>query len=136
MRHLLRQFVPALLLTIVFAAGAAAASAQHAVPIKFKKGAYSAVISGRLGNYESQRVYSIKVRAGQRLVLEQLGSRGRPVSIYVTGPDGEPAADMDLSCHSTAVVERTMAGTYRVVVEQCKKADKWNGRFRIRVAAR
>ncbi len=108
-------------------------AAQTAKAIKFARGATSTVISGKMTGYQQPQVFTIKVNAGQKMSLAQLAAGNRRVSIYVEGPDGEPALDYDLSCHSKGTVEPTVAGVYKITVTECEKADPWSGNWRVRV---
>jgi len=106
--------------------------AQKPQRITFKRGAKQAVVTGSLYSYKGQRVYVIRVRAGQVLKTGQVGSR-HPVTISVLGPDGEIAADSDASCNNRKQTETTVAGDYKMIVTECKKADPWRGSFKFRV---
>lgn len=110
-------------------------SAQSVSRIHFTRGAVSAVVAGSLNGYKDKRTFVIKVRAGQTLSTEQAG--GRPITVEVIKPDGEPfVGDMDLSCHNRHEVAPTEAGDYRIIVTECQKADRWRGRFRLKVTVR
>jgi len=109
--------------------------AQAASRVRFARGAVSAVAAGSLNGYRDKRIFVIKVRAGQTLTTEQVG--GRPITVEVIKPDGQPfEGDMDLSCHNRHEVTPTEAGDYRLVVTECQKADRWRGRFRLKVTVR
>lgn len=115
----------------------AAKSAGKAERIKFAKGASSAVVSGKLADFDSEQNYVIGVGKGQAMTVEQLdGKSDGDVSIYITDPKGENANDMDLSCHSNATVKPTIAGDYKIQVVECKKADPWKGKFAFKVTVR
>lgn len=119
-------------LTVIFTVDS---SAQSVSRIHFARGAVSAIAGGSLNGYKDKRTFVIKVRAGQTLTTEQSG--GRPITIEVIRPDGEPfEGDMDLSCHNRHEVTPTEAGDYRLVVTECQKADSWRGRFRFKVTVR
>jgi hypothetical protein len=107
-----------------------AASAQ--TRIRFARGATSAVVTGTLNGFNSKRVYVIRVRRGQRLRIEQIGS-SHPVTTTLEDPVGEDASDMDASCNSRKDHSPTKRGDYRITVVECQKADRWRGKFRLRV---
>ncbi|HEV7643073.1 MAG TPA: hypothetical protein VGO50_03950 [Pyrinomonadaceae bacterium] len=109
-----------------------AAFAQKAQRITFKRGAKQAIASGTLYSYKGQRVYVIRVRAGQILKTEQVGE-GHAITIAVIDPHGEIAADFDASCNNRKQTEETMAGDYKIIVSECSKADAWRGTFRFKV---
>lgn len=102
--------------------------------IKFARGGVTATASGRLTGFKSARVYIIRVREGQTLATKQVS--GRPISIFITGPDGQEAGDLDASCHSNREITPTIAGDYTLRVVECEKADPWSGTFRFRVTVR
>jgi hypothetical protein len=112
------------------------AFAQKPTRITFKPGARSAVVSGTLSNYDSVRKFVIRVRKGQRLTTEPIGT-ANPVSIWITSPDGSSFGDdLDISCHARREVFPAMRGDYILTVKECQKADPWKGRFRFRVMVR
>lgn len=125
---------PVFLTVMLVVVCASAVTAIGQTRIRFSRGAVSATVSGRLTGFESQRVYVIRVRNGQTLTTKQIS--GRPISIFITGPDGQEAGDMDASCHSDREITPTMAGDYTLRVVECQKADPWRGRFRFRVTVR
>jgi hypothetical protein len=105
--------------------------------IKFAKGAVSATVSGKFSGFDDQKSYVIGVGKGQTMTVEQLDSKSDgDVSIYITDPKGENANDMDISCHSNATVEPTIAGDYNIQVVECKKADPWKGKFAFKVTVK
>jgi hypothetical protein len=123
------------LLSTILLLLASTAFAQKAQRITFKRGAKQAVVSGTLYSYRGQRVYVIRVRAGQILKTEQVGGEkgGHAITIAVLDPRGEIAADSDASCNNRKETESTMAGDYKIIVSECGKADEWRGTFRFKV---
>lgn len=124
-----RLFVAAALIAVfIIAAGAQ-------TRINFKRGATSAVVTGTLNSYKTQRTYIIRVRKGQILSTENVGSHHITVSVEAPkGVDWEQ--DMDMSCHSTAEVDPTAAGDYKITVTECMKADPFRGRFRLKITVK
>lgn len=111
--------------------------ANKAERIQFAKGASSAVVSGKLADFDGEQNYVIGVGKGQTMTIEQLDKKSDgTVSIYITDPKGENANDMDLSCHSNATVKPTIAGDYKIQVVECKKADPWKGKFTFKVTVK
>lgn len=105
--------------------------------IQFAKGASSAIVTGKLADFDSEQNYVIGVGKGQTMTVEQLDKKSDgKVSIYITDPKGENANDMDLSCHSNAAVKPTIAGDYNIQVIECKKADPWKGKFAFKVTVK
>jgi hypothetical protein len=124
-----------LLLTLValFIVTFAASVNTHAqTRITFARGATSKIVSGQLDGFKGKRVYLIRVRAGQTLRTEQIGSI-HPITIEVLDPNGDIAADSDASCNNRKQVENTLAGTFKLIVTECRKADRWRGTFKFRV---
>ena len=119
-----------------FAFTANEASAQRPTRINFSRGTTSSIVGGVLNGRRSTRVYLLKVRAGQRLKIEQLGNGSRPISIFIQAPDGSDAGDMDLSCHNRYDISPTSRGDYKLTVQECEKADAWRGNYRFRVSVR
>ncbi len=112
---------------------AAAASSQ--TRIIFKPGARTAVVTGRLSGYKDHKTFVIRVRRGQTLTT---GSAGiNYITVDITAPRGstyEP--DLAADCHDRHEVTPTAAGDYIITVTECTKADRWRGRFRLRVTVR
>jgi hypothetical protein len=100
--------------------------------VNFAPGATSAVVTGQLNGFNSRRVFLIRVRRGQRLRVEQIGS-AHPVSTTLEDPAGEDVSDMDASCNSHKDVSPTRRGDYTLTVGECRKADPWRGKFRLRI---
>ena len=100
--------------------------------ITFPKGATKVAVTGYLNGYKDSQIYLIKLRKGQRMKVDA----NKPVSLYITAPNGEDASDMDLSCHSHQVVENTMAGDYKIKAVECGKADPWKGSFKLSISVK
>jgi hypothetical protein len=100
--------------------------------IKFPRGATRVTVTGYLNGYKDSQSYLIRLRKGQKMTLDA----NRYVSLYVTGPNGEDASDMDASCHSHQVIENTRAGDYKIRAVECRKADAWRGNFKLTVRVR
>lgn len=113
-----------------------APKAAAAAPIKFARGAFSTIVTGKLANFDSEQNYTIEVGKGQSMTIKQVDSTGNPVSIYLTDPKGGDANDLDLSCHSNATVSPTKAGIYAIKVVECKKADPWKGSYSLKVTVK
>lgn len=102
--------------------------------IKFARGAYSALVTGKLDGFDSEKSYVIGVGKGQSMTVEQVDNvDDHYVSAYLTAPDGSDANDLDASCHSSAEVSPTKAGDYTIKVTECQKADPWKGSFSLKV---
>ena len=107
--------------------------------ITFKKGATKTVVTGYLKGYKDEQVYLIKVRAGQVLRVEAEG-----LTVSIRSPKGETFFKSDLSCHSDAETteeysnrrkgsNKTVAGDYKIIVNECLKADSFKGSFKLKV---
>jgi hypothetical protein len=110
---------------------------QKAERIKFARGAFSALVTGKLDGFASEKNYLIGVGKGQTLTIEQIDMQGSQyISAYLTAPNGQTANDMDASCHSRATVSPTVAGDYEIKVVECQKADPWKGNFSLKVTVK
>lgn len=107
--------------------------------INLKKGATKTVVTGYLNGYKDEQVYLIKVRAGQVLRVEAEG-----LTVSIKSPKGEVFFKSDLSCHSDAETtedysnrrkgsNKTVAGDYKIYVNECQKADPFKGNFKLKV---
>jgi hypothetical protein len=128
----MKRFGLLMLAILIIATASAVTFGQSVRRIRFARGATSAVVSGYLEGYRSKRIYLIRVRRGQTLRTVQIGS-SHPVTVSVTGPTGD-FADSDASCNNRKEISPTTAGNYRIEVVECRKADPWRGKFRIRVS--
>lgn len=54
--------------------------------IQFARNAVSATVTGSLQNYQSKRVYQLRMNAWQKLDIRQVPSAHHPVTISVTDP--------------------------------------------------
>ncbi len=105
--------------------------------IKFARGAYSTIVTGKLRDFDSEQNYVIEVGKGQTIAVEQLRDESDGmVSVYLTDPTGGDANDLDLSCHSNAEVSPTLAGDYSIKVVECMKADPWKGSYSLKVTVK
>lgn len=119
----------------VVSAGAVIAAAQKATRITFRRGATSAVVTGKLNGYRSEKIFVIRVRKGQTLTTANAGSNY--ISVGIEAPAGSDyQQDMAADCHDRNEVDRTSAGDYRITVTECRKADRWKGSFKLRVRVR
>jgi len=121
--------------TLAFSAAANTISAQRATRVNFRRGAHTAIVTGYLSGYKGSRVFLIRVRAGQKMKVEGIGDHA--VSTFLEGPPGSNyTQDMAADCHSRADVDSTDAGDYKLTVEECTKADRWKGTFKVRITVR
>ena len=105
--------------------------------IKFARGAYSAIVTGKQNGFKSEEFYIIRVGKEQTMNIEQIDRKdSQYVSVYITAPNGNNANDMDASCHSQATVSPTIAGDYKIKVVECNKADPWKGRYKLKVTVK
>ncbi len=103
--------------------------------IEFARGATSAVATGSLNGYNDKRTFVIKVRRGQTLTTESAGANH--ITVDIKPPRGARyEADLAADCHDRHRVKPTSPGDYIITVTECKKADRWRGRFRLRVGVR
>ena len=103
--------------------------------ITFKRGARTAVVTGRLSGYGGKKVFIIRVRRGQTLSTEQIkpDASNRYITVSIKAPNGSAVGDSDASCNNRKEISPTRAGDYRIEVYECRKADSWRGNFRLKV---
>ena len=103
--------------------------------IEFAHGATSTVVTGTLNGYNDKRTFVIKVRRGQTLTTESVGKNY--ITVDIKPPRGARyEADLAANCHDEHRIRPTAPGDYIITVTECRKADRWRGRFRLRVAVR
>jgi hypothetical protein len=108
------------------------------IPVKFARGAFSAIVTGRLKDFNDNIYYSIEVGNGQQMTVEQIDRvANQYVSIWTEQvPAGSAEDDLDASCHSRRSFSPTKAGIYIFKVTECQKADPWNGNFSLKFTVR
>src|SRR6478672_6671802 len=105
--------------------------------IKFGAGKTNKVITGVLKGYKDKRAFLIRVGNGQKLRTEQTNQSGNHyITVYIKSPSGEEVGDSDASCNNRREIDPTEKGDYRIEVVECQKADRWQGRFALRVSVR
>lgn len=103
--------------------------------IEFARGATSSIVTGTLNGYNDKRTFVIKVRRGQTLTTDSVGTNY--ITVSIKPPRGARyEADLAANCNDEHRVRPTTAGDYIITVTECKKADRWRGRFRLRVGVR
>lgn len=128
-------------LQIFFAAAflfyaSASISAQTATRVNFYKNSNNATVSSSLRGYKDRKVYVIKVLKGQTLRTEQveIPNSANYITVSIKNPSGKTVGDADASCNSLKEITPTEAGDYTISVVQCRKADEWSGRFKLKVS--
>lgn len=122
-------------MTFLLLTGAVTASAQSATRITFARGATSKIVTGTLTGRRSSKTFVIRVREGQTMTTENVGSKS--ITLEITGPPGSGyEQDMAADCHSYNTIEPTAAGDYRIMVTECLKADSWKGTFRFKISVK
>lgn len=109
---------------------------QKVTPIKFARGATTATVTGKLSGFNEEQQYSIAVKKGQTLKVEQINPDNKRTTIWLTDPKGGDASDADLSCNNKKQIEPTIAGTYLIKVSECMKADPWKGRYQLKITVK
>lgn len=134
----MKLIVTGILLIAFIAIEAVELNGQSASRIKFKRGAVSAKVTGTLAGFRGKRLYTIRVRAGQELKVEQIDpySQSHRLTIHIFDPLGEVAGDFEASCNNHRYIAPTVSGDYRIEVVECQKADPWRGRFYFKVTVR
>ena len=111
------------------------ATAQKPTEIKFARGTHESVVRGTLAGASSSRTYTIRVGKGQTITTENAGKNY--ITISIEAPAGSTyEQDMAADCHDKNNVTPTVAGTYKITVTQCTKADPWKGTFKFKVVAK
>ena len=119
--------------TLAVVAFFASTAFSQTTRIKFKKGATSATVSGTMKSYKNTRTYVIKVKAGQTLTTEDVGTH--PITLGIEGPKGSGyEQDMAADCHSHNEITPTAAGDYTITVTECQKADAWKGTYKLKIS--
>ena len=112
---------------------AAALTASAQTRVKFGPGRTSAILTGKLSNYQQKRVFLVHVRSGQTMAITTIGHDA--VSIWVEGPPGSGyEQDLAADCHGNSAFGPTAAGDYKLTIQECQKVDRWRGTFRVRVS--
>jgi hypothetical protein len=129
----MRKLLPIIIFLLILAA---ASAAQNVKRIEFAKGAVSAVVKGFLRDYESRQTFLIRVREGQTLRVEQIkpDESLKYVTVAVKSLSGEYVGDSDASCNNRKEISPTVAGDYLIEVVECRKADPWRGKFKLKVS--
>jgi hypothetical protein len=126
-------------ITVSFAAIAfvmlAASEGYSQKRIEFARGATSSVVTGTLNGYNDKRIFVIKVRGGQTLTTDSVGTNY--ITVSIKPPLGARyEADLAANCNNEHRVRPTAPGDYIITVTECRKADRWRGRFKLKVAVR
>lgn len=130
----MKKHLPILIVLVVVLSASTAVLAQTATRINFYKKATAVTVSSSLQNYKGRKVFVIKVRRGQSLRTEQVGvSSSHYITVLIKNPAGETVGESDASCNNRREIAPTAAGDYTITVVQCRKADAWRGRFRLKV---
>lgn len=128
----MKKLIQISIFTAIFFALSIVAFGQKATRIKFAGGATQKTVSGNLRSYKSEKTFVIRVRRGQTL----RASSNQYVTLSVLNPSGEDVMDRDASCNSRAEISPTVAGDYKIIVYECKKADAWRGKFYLKVSVK
>ena len=128
----MKKIVAIITFAFVISIGASAASAQAPTRISFARGAHSKVVTGTLTGRRSSKTFVIRVRNGQTMTTENVGTKS--ITLEITGPPGSGyEQDMAADCHAFNTIEPTAAGDYRIRVTECTKSDAWKGTFRFKI---
>ena len=105
--------------------------------IRFKPGATTASVTGRLNGWNDKAQYVIRLRAGQTMNLSVEGKCDdcHP-DVTVKSPAGaNDTADADM-CQCRVEVSNTTAGDYLITVGENRKGEHWKGAFVLSVEVR
>lgn len=98
--------------------------------IRFKPGATTASVTGRLTGWNDKAQFVIRLRAGQTMNLSVEGKCDdcNP-DVDVKSPAGaNDTVDPDM-CQCRVEVSNTAAGDYLITVGENRKGEKWKGDF-------
>ena len=120
---------------IAFVLGLFATAEFSQTRITFKPGAKSAIVAGTLSGLRDHRSYVIHVRRGQ--IMSTINAGGNHITVEIKPPPGATyESDLAADCHDHQEVDPTAAGDYKIIVTECAKADRWRGKFRLRITVR
>lgn len=134
----MKKYLQILVILFFIFIAATAVFAQKATRISFYKNSTAATVSSSLRSYKDKKVFVIRVRKGQTLIIEQIKADAslQYVAVSIKSPSGEMVGDSDASCNNQKEIAPTEAGDYTITVFQCRKADEWRGRFKLKVAVK
>ena len=118
------------------AAPEVANSQDSAQRIVFQPGAVSANVIGKLDGFDQELSYVIQVNGGQTMSIKQVDAGEHRITLNIIDPTGEDVTDMDLGCNGSKTVTPTVAGDYNIRVNECMKADPWNGEFTLAITVK
>jgi arylamine N-acetyltransferase len=124
------MFIAAIVLLVV-ACGAYGQSGSR--PVRFKAGTTETTVSGSLRTKKSGQTYLVRVKKGQSLHAEQANERGQSIRLTILDPNGTDVTDHSASCDSSETVDSTVAGTYKLIVSNCEKADFSKGSYKLKI---
>jgi len=114
------------LVAVAFAAGGT--NAAPPIPIKFAPGSYGAVVDGKVVPGQALTTYSLKVGAGQLIIVTFTGAGAMRGSIQCPGGVG------DGPWYGTGnTITATTAGTCDITVGANTMAADWTGGFTMAV---
>jgi hypothetical protein len=105
--------------------------------IKFKPGATTASVTGRLNGWNDKAQYVIRVRAGQTMNLSVEGKCDdcHPDVTVKSPANANDTVDPDM-CQCRVEVSNTAAGDYLITVGENRKGERWKGAFVLSVEVR
>lgn len=123
--------------SIVLLLAAVGNAKQSPRRIRFKPGATTASVTGRLNSWNDKVQYVIRLRAGQTMNLSVEGKCDdcNP-DVTVKSPAGaNDTVDPDM-CQCRLEVSNTAAGDYLITVGENRKGEHWKGQFALSIEVR
>ena len=123
--------------SIVLLLASVVSAKQPSRRIKFKPGATTASVTGRLNGWNDKAQYVIRLREGQTMNLSVEGKcDGCNPDVVVKSPAGaNDTVDPDM-CQCRVEVSNTAAGDYLITVGENRKGERWKGAFVLSVEVR
>lgn len=98
--------------------------------IKFKPGATTANVTGRLNGWKDQERFVIRLRAGQTMHLSvEAKCEDCYAEIGVESPAGSNDEVDTAMCLCMVEVTKTAAGDYFITIGENRKGGKWKGSY-------
>lgn len=125
------------IVSIVLLLAGVSSAKQPPRRIKFKPGATTTTVTGRLNGWNDKAQYVIRLRAGQTMNLSVEGKcDGCNPDVTVKSPSGaNDTVDPDM-CQCRIEVSNTTAGDYLITVGENRKGERWKGAFVLSVEVR
>ena len=108
---------------------------NSAEKVEFETGATSKVVTGDLTDFDDSKSFLINVKEGQTIRTEQIKDKNSSeyITAVISDPSGKYVGDSDASCNNHKEIKPTAAGDYQITITECRKADSWRGKFKLKI---